>query len=71
MLFGITIPPVALLLGGLTLFALLAFQVLVGLRKIKFKGALHMKVHKFTAYAMLAFAVFHATAALAYLGYIK
>ncbi len=68
MLFGITIEPVMLVLGGGTLFTLLAFQILVGLRKIKFKGPLHMKVHKWTAYAMLAFAVFHATAALAYLG---
>ncbi len=68
MLFGISIQPYMLLVGGASLFALLGFQVLVGLRKIKFKGALHMKVHKWTAFAMLAFAVFHATAALAYLG---
>ncbi len=64
MLFGISIQPYMLLVGGASLFALLGFQVLVGLRKIKFKGALHMKVHKWTAFAMLAFAVFHATAAL-------
>jgi cytochrome b561 len=70
MLFGITIQPYMILVGGTALFLLLAFQVLTGLRKIAFKGALHMKVHKFTAYAMLAFAVFHATAALAYLGII-
>lgn len=70
MLFGITIEPFMILIGGATLFALLAFQVLTGLRKIKFKGALHMKIHKLTAYAMLAFAVFHATAGLAVLGFI-
>lgn len=70
MLLGITIEPYMLLVGGVSLFSLLTFQVLVGLRKIKFKGALHMKVHKWTAYAMLAFAVFHVTAALAYLGII-
>ncbi len=70
MLLGITIQPYMLLAGGGTLLMLLAFQVLVGLRKIKFKGALHMKVHKWTAYAMLLFAVFHLLAALAYLAII-
>lgn len=68
MLLGITIEPYMLLVGGVSLFALLGFQILVGLRKIKFKGRLHTQVHKWTAFAMLAFAVFHATAALAYLG---
>ena len=70
MLFGITIQPVMLAAGGATLFAMLVFQVLVGLRKIKIKGALRMKVHTWTAYAMLLFALFHALAASAYLGFI-
>ena len=68
MLLGITIEPFMLIAGGVSLFAILGFQILVGLRKIKFKGPLHMKIHKWTAFAMLAFAVFHATAAMAYLG---
>lgn len=50
--------------GGFFLFLLLVFQTLLGLRKIKFKGPLHMKVHKWTAYAMIAFALFHGTFAL-------
>jgi hypothetical protein len=50
--------------GGSFLLLLLVFQVLVGLRKIKFKGALHMKIHTWTAYAMIAFALFHGTFAL-------
>lgn len=50
--------------GGIFLFLMLVFQTLLGLRKIKFKGALHMKVHKWTAYAMIAFAAFHGTFAL-------
>ena len=70
MLFGIEVKSYMLLAGGATLFALLVFQVLVGLRKIKFKGALHLKVHKWTAYAMIAFAAFHAIAALAFVGVI-
>jgi len=69
-LLGIAIESNLVLVGGLTLFALLAFQMLVGLRKIKFKGRLHSKVHKWTAYVMLAVAVFHGAAALAYLGII-
>lgn len=39
--------------GGLTLFLGLCFEVLVGLRKIKFKGPLHRKVHRYTAYVLL------------------
>jgi len=70
MLLGIPIESSLVLIGGLSLFALLVFQILVGLRKIKFKGRLHTKVHKWTAYAMLAVAIFHGLAALAYLGII-
>ena len=70
MLLGITITGSMLVAGGAAIFLLLVFQVLVGLRKIKFKGKLHMKVHKFGAYAMVALAAFHALAALAHLGFI-
>ncbi|PKQ19697.1 MAG: hypothetical protein CVT66_08770 [Actinobacteria bacterium HGW-Actinobacteria-6] len=66
MLFGITIPPIALIMGGTSMFGLLVFQILVGQRKIKFKGALHMKVHKWVAYLIVLLAAFHAVAALAY-----
>lgn len=70
MLLGIAIKGYMLVAGGVTLFLLLVFQVLVGLRKIKFKGKVHLKVHKFGAYAMVALAAFHALAALAFLGII-
>lgn len=70
MLLGIAIKGWMLAAGGAALFLLLVFQVLVGLRKITFKGKLHMKVHKLGAYALLAIAVFHAVAALAFLGII-
>ncbi len=68
MLLGITIKGYMLVAGGAAIFLLLVFQVLVGLRKITFKGKLHMKVHKSGAYAMVVLAVFHAIAALAFLG---
>ncbi|MDO8964117.1 MAG: hypothetical protein Q7W30_06435 [Coriobacteriia bacterium] len=45
--------------GGMTLFLVLLFQVLVGKRIIKFKGPLHMKVHTWTAYALLVMALGH------------
>lgn len=70
MLLGIAIKGWMLVAGGAAIFLLLVFQVLVGLRKITFKGKLHMKVHKYGAYAMVALAVFHAIAALAFLGII-
>lgn len=70
MLLGIAIKGWMLAAGGGALFTLLVFQVLQGMRKIRFKGALHMKVHKTVAYAMLALAAFHAVAALAFLGVI-
>ncbi|MDO8846786.1 MAG: hypothetical protein Q7W51_00150 [Coriobacteriia bacterium] len=68
MLLGITITGSMLVAGGAAIFLLLVFQVLVGLRKIKFQGKLHMKVHKYGAYALVALAVFHALAAFAFLG---
>jgi len=51
---GILVP-----VGGAFLLLMLVFQVLVGKRVIKFKGKLHSQVHKWTAYTMIAFAVFH------------
>lgn len=70
MLLGITIKPFMLVAGGSAIFVLMVFQVLQGMRKIKFKGKLHLKVHKWTAYAILAGSVFHGVFALAYLDII-
>jgi hypothetical protein len=46
-------------IGGALLTLLLVFQVLTGRRIIHFKGKLHMRVHNWTAYALLAIAVGH------------
>lgn len=70
MLLGLRITSGLLIAGGLTVFTLIGFQILVGKRKIKFKGPLHMKVHRWSAYAMLAVAALHAITALAFLGII-
>lgn len=70
MLLGIRLTSQMIIAGGVTLLALLVFQILVGRRTIKFKAPLHMKVHRRTAYAMLAVALLHATSALAFFGII-
>ena len=66
MLLGITIPPIYIIALGVVLALLIVFQVLEGLRKIRFKGKTHLKVHKFVAWSMLALAVVHGLVAYAY-----
>lgn len=46
-------------IGGALLLLLAVFQVLLGKRVIRFKGKLHMQVHRWTAYSMIALAVVH------------
>ncbi|MBC7266582.1 MAG: hypothetical protein H5T75_06375 [Coriobacteriia bacterium] len=70
MLFGIEIKPFMIVIGGSFMAALLAFQILQGLRVIRFKGKLHLQVHKAVAFVIAAGAVFHALAGLAFLGVI-
>jgi DMSO/TMAO reductase YedYZ heme-binding membrane subunit len=48
------------ILGGTVLLVILIFQILTGKRVIKFKGATHWKVHRWAAYLMVVFALFHA-----------
>lgn len=64
MIFGQEIGLANIIAGGTVLFALLAFQMLVGLRVIHFKGKTHMKVHKWAARALMAFALVHGSLAL-------
>ena len=62
------IPPVAIAIGGSFLFTVLLLQVLVGYRKIHFKGRTHLKVHKALAWFLLVASVGHALGGLIYLG---
>ena len=64
MILGFELTWTYIMLGGIVTFVLLAFQVLVGMRKIKFKGRTHLKVHKWIAWALLAVAAGHGTLAL-------
>jgi len=50
--------------GGIAAFLLLVFQVLVGRRNIKFKGATHMKVHRRAAYVLVGIVAAHGLYAL-------
>jgi hypothetical protein len=54
--------------GGIVLFALTAFQMLVGYRKIHFKGRRHLKVHKVLAWVLVVGAIGHGFLAMLYLG---
>jgi cytochrome b561 len=71
MLFGIVITRTILISGGVVLLALILFQVMQGKRKIKFKGPLHMKVHRWSAYAIIVLAVLHALAGLVYVNVVR
>lgn len=70
MLLGLTVTQGMLIAGGSFLFVASLLQILIGMRKIHFKGKLHMKIHKALAWLMLAGALFHGIAAFAYLGVI-
>lgn len=44
---------------GITLWLTIVFEALVGLRIVRFKGALHSKVHRWIAYAIIAAGIVH------------
>ena len=71
MLFGITITRTMILVGAIAGALLLVFQILQGMRKIKFKGRLHLKVHTYAAFALLVVTVLHALTGLAYMNIIR
>ena len=71
MIFGITITPPIMMGGGIAIFVVMVFQILQGLRKIKFTGPLHMKVHKWGARILFALALLHGIAGMAYFEYIR
>jgi len=60
--------PLVVVAGGVFLFLLTVTQMLIGYRKIKFKGRTHMKVHKILAWVLLFGGIGHGLAALFYVG---
>lgn len=59
MIFGYQLGWIHIMYGGILVFGLVVFEMLVGMRKIKFKGRTHMKVHKWTAWALVLIAAGH------------
>lgn len=53
---------------GLLLLAMIVVQMLLGYRKLKFKGRLHWTVHKWVAWGVLGVGLVHGVYALMYLG---
>ncbi len=64
MILGFQITWTNIIIGGAATGLLLLFQVLVGARKIKFKGRLHMRIHKRGGYVLLVLAGVHMFLAL-------
>jgi len=58
MILGMPVTLPTMMLGGVLLFALVLFQVLLGFRVIKL-GRKHRPVHKWTAVAILVVAALH------------
>lgn len=64
MIFGLQLGWINIMYGGIVVFLLLVFELLVGLRIIKFKGRTHMKVHKWAAWAIVILAGGHGVLAM-------
>lgn len=70
MILGVTLQWGMVLVGGMAVFLIAVFQVLVGMRVIHFKGRTHMKVHKRGAWVLLAVGAVHGfLAATMYFGW--
>ena len=59
MVFGYDLQLTSIMLGGFVTLILLAFQMLVGLRIIKFKGRTHTRVHRWGAWTLAIAAAGH------------
>jgi hypothetical protein len=66
-----TPPAIVVIAGGLFLFVLTVVQMLIGYRKIKFKGRTHMKVHKSLAWLLLIAGLGHGFAGILYSGILN
>jgi hypothetical protein len=69
MIFGYVVTPWLLVVLGVLAFGGLVFQVLLGKRVIRFRGRMHMKVHRWLAYAITAVAAVHGFLALVRLNF--
>jgi hypothetical protein len=58
MIFGIPITPAWMIVGGVLLLVLVVFEILLGLRKIKF-GKRTLVYHKYVAFTILGVLLVH------------
>jgi len=65
MILGIVVTGPLMVAGGLTLFVLIVFQVLVGLRKINL-GRKRLVIHKWTGITILGLAAVHGLLGIAF-----
>ena len=56
---------------GIVLFALLCFQISLGMRWIKIKGRRHWKTHKWVAWTIFGIGLLHGLAGLVVAGIIR
>ena len=59
MIFGFVPQVSGIAVGGFVTLLILVFQMLVGMRVIKFKGRTHQRVHRSTAWVLATVAVVH------------
>jgi hypothetical protein len=65
MIFGIPVTGSTMLVVGILLFLITAFQVLAGMRVIKL-GKVHRQVHRWTAYVIIGLAALHGLLGIAF-----
>ena len=58
MIFGMPITPVWMIVGGVALLLLVVFEILLGLRRIKF-GKRTLVYHKYVAFTILGVVLVH------------
>jgi hypothetical protein len=59
MIFGLVVRPIVMIVSGIAVLAFIALEMLVGYRKIRWKGRMHLVWHKRIAWTLIAIAAVH------------
>lgn len=70
-MFGLVPTAGVLVTFGALILVTLGVQMLIGYRKIHFKGRTHLRVHKTVAWVLLGLGIIHGTFALMFVGYLR
>jgi NhaP-type Na+/H+ or K+/H+ antiporter len=65
MLFGEVITVRSMVAPGVAMAVFVAFQLLTGTRVLRFKGRLHWRLHRWSAYVLAVLTVYHGVLGLA------